>query len=182
MASDQGAVTIARFVTKTLTLTSISSDPSISHATPTMIKLCVGENRQIYELPRSLRPYFRRCLGHPYAEGMIRELHFEGEDIVAFGQFVAWIRDEELTVDTSLGLAMTYILADEFCMEAFQDAVVKKAKLVFRKTMISADGLIALCNNGLCYSPLGMYFWAQLAFEMIDGGFGWHVEDENRAW
>jgi len=112
---------------------------------------------------------------------MIREINLDEEDVVAFEQFIAWICNEKLTVESSLGLAMTYILADKFLMEALKNAVVEKAKLVFCKAMISADGLVELCRNGLSQSLLGRYFWAQLAFEMIDGGFGWYVTDADRT-
>jgi hypothetical protein len=185
MASNQGALTIARFVTKTLTLTSISSNPSTSHATPTMIKFYVSENRQIYEVPCSLLrekcPYFRACLGPPFAEGMIRELHLGREDVVAFEQFVAWMGNENLTVKTSLVLAMTFILAEKFLMDALKNAVMEKAILASREMSIGADGLFELCRNGLSQSLLGRFFWAQLAYERIEDGFGWYFTGADRA-
>jgi hypothetical protein len=86
---------------------------------------------------------------------MIREINLEGEDVVAFEQFIAWICNEKPTVESNLDMAMTYILADKFLMEGLKSAVVEKAKLVFRHDMISAEGLVELCRNGLSQILLG---------------------------
>jgi hypothetical protein len=75
-------------------------------------------------------------------------------------------------------LADTYLLADRFIMEACKNAVVDRAKIVMREATIHPGCLHELCKHGLSKCALGRYFWAQLAFELMDIGFEEYVKDD----
>ncbi len=82
-----------------------------------------------------------------------------------------WIYNQPLTVENQRDIALCYILADKFLVEAFKNMVVDTAKVECRKKTLSMDGLVELYENALSQSPLANYLWAQLAFELINAGF-----------
>lgn len=151
-----------------------------------IVKIYVGKERKLYNVHWSLLShkcsFFEECLNHPVKEGQIREFTLEEENVAAFDQFLLWIYNEPLTAENDdCVIALTYMLADKFVMEAFKNAVVDRARAVLQISYFIADDLIKLCENGLSGSPLAKYFWAQLAHDMVTSGFEGYIENEDRG-
>lgn len=89
----------------------------------------------------------------------------------AFDQFVLWVYDQPLTSINDVDLALTYILADKFLVEDLMNAVVDRAKVVFRYHKVGLGGLIELYKSHLSERPLTKLYWEQFAYEVTTGGF-----------
>ena len=137
-----------------------------SHVKSYIVKVYVGQRREVYNLHSSLLcqkcPYFEKCLKSSCKEAINLEVGFEEESVEAFNQFVLWVYNQPLTVVHDIDVALTYILADKFLDENFKNAVVDQAKVAIGLQVMSGGGLIELYKSGLSERPLTKLYWEQL--------------------
>jgi hypothetical protein len=155
---------------------------SHSHARSKTVKVLVGKERQPYHFHKTLLasrcPYFAKCLNPSFPEGLSDEVVLEDETCEAFDHFFHWIYLRKLATETKIPFGAVYILADKFCMEALQNAIVNAAIEYCEKNSVPLKELDLLVRNDLVDSALVSVFLGLITSDIADRCGSWYRSDE----
>jgi hypothetical protein len=137
-----------------------------------MVKVLVGMERQPYHFHRTLLasrcPYFAKCLNPSFPEGLSNEVVLEDETCEVFDHFFNWIYFQKLATETKIPFGAVYILADKFCMEALQNAIVNAAIEYCEKNPVPLKELDLLVRNDLFDSALASVFLGLITSDIAE--------------